>query len=1643
MPTTTINELRDALGLGLGIVTRIWDGKAKDWMTSDCAADLDNDGKAEVIACSRDGRVRMLSAGGDLKWERVVGPKEWIGTVVAIAPSKVNGKDIPARILVGTRDGKIYVLDKDGNTISQNGQVFTFDSDGRAIEPEQEQQAYWYNTEYVIRQIYVDPICPTAIIFGSEDRYVYVLDYQSGELLWKYQTNGWVRGVFSYDINGDGKAEILAGSVDKNLYVFDEQGHLLAQHNMRQPVQRIVATDVDNDGDIEILVCTDAKDLVALLYHQDEFASGVIIQEKWHTPFNKRILSLCVADLDNDSKIEIVAGSEDKHIYILDERGKIIWQHNHKFRIFSLYPYDIDNDQIPELLVASENDRIRAMRIRLHKGLVRKIHKYYQRLEASKSAFLNSLNAEQRGLLQDLVGVEEKEQLGLKLAEHLMDVREYNQALSMLLKLQQNKVERFVHKDDVGHIRRVCFRHVDDDQQTEILVSNTEGNVKAFDEEGQRKWSVTLDDHLVDMKTGFYSQHEQEEIVVCSSDHRMYILDGTRRPTPREIQIDAWLSSIDVTLPDKQRDAEIIVSSSEKDALYIYKGSLETPEIIKTPEKIRAMCVNASRKSDEPEIIAAGLGNKVYALTRSGETLWEYKTRDRIPAVHIMDINGDGNVEVLVGSEDRNIHVLDKDGHFLWRFYLPHSVLAIDVADLDQDGRQEIVVGCADGYLHVLSCEGDLLWKYGVGDRIHSVRTGDIDDDGNMEIAIGSEDELNLLRVVNQLQLSAFVRECWTALTREQPATQLVDTLLKDPDPFLRAFALGKFAERQLSARDFEILERYVKDESILVRIMLVDIVMAHFKENVVKARQILLQLSMDSDLDVKNSFIEHIPALMRDDWALGLDYLKRFFDHLDRCVRRMVVRNLYHLINTPIEKTTDKPREIFELLLFTAQDKESEWVRQEAARALALFLDRFPEGLIINIHLLAVNKIQTKILQHIEHAVVTPFIKNYVIAAIHLLSGLNNENVLERVQEIVHALEETSEIDFSHDLHILYAELRDLLTFHSIADIAQYQCLLSEDQFAFDNEFARITLDVFRKLSFISWSLRIYLRREELPDRLSSLLNAIAAMDEMDQYLEQLFSFPLKDIPITKLPDHQMFILLLERWRAVVMEKLNELRGKAELKAVLSDKQMRYENQVGIWLKVRNEGLSSASNVNITLLPGSHFSVEGENFYKTDLILPREEKTIEFILIPQTTRLDLRFQLTYSDAEKDNKKEVFEDYLELSESLQEFNYIPNPYSTGTPTHDRKMFYGREADMAFLQDNLTRNVKTVIVLYGQRRSGKTTLLLQLMNTSAFGENIPVLIDMQRMSYNINIQKFLFKTAQAIFQAMKKSQLQVCEPVQGAFEVDPTGAFDDFLENVEEQLNERKLILMVDEFEVLEEQVTKGKLDPEIFEYLRDILQHRPNINFLFSGTHKITEYTKWYRSVFFNIARHYRLSSISPAGAEALIQEPVAGYLEYEPLTVEKIRQLTADQPYLIHLMCRAIVDYCNDMRKTYVTINDVNIVLREVMQTIHFHFDWLWDQISPEERVVLSALAEGSKEEGRWLTLDEIVELYQHNHIYFKREHLLSSLRTLIDADIIEDKSKDYATLDSSKFRIPVSLIQRWLLRDRPLEMVRKELGG
>ena len=102
------------------------------------------------------------------------------------------------------------------------------------------------------------------------------------------------------------------------------------------------------------------------------------------------------------------------------------------------------------------------------------------------------------------------------------------------------------------------------------------------------------------------------------------------------------------------------------------------------------------------------------------------------------------------------------------------------------------------------------------------------------------------------------------------------------------------------------------------------------------------------------------------------------------------------------------------------------------------------------------------------------------------------------------------------------------------------------------------------------------------------------------------------------------------------------------------------------------------------------------------------------------------------------------------------FKPIQNPYIVGNPIKSEKMFYGRDDDFQFIKTKLEDGKKSyIIVLCGERRSGKTSILFQILS-GRLGENfIPVLVDMQTMAGLKNELEFFEKFAQETSKSLKE------------------------------------------------------------------------------------------------------------------------------------------------------------------------------------------------------------------------------------------------------------------------------------------------
>ncbi|MDI6794514.1 MAG: hypothetical protein QME81_16880 [bacterium] len=332
-----------------------------------------------------------------------------------------------------------------------------------------------------------------------------------------------------------------------------------------------------------------------------------------------------------------------------------------------------------------------------------------------------------------------------------------------------------------------------------------------------------------------------------------------------------------------------------------------------------------------------------------------------------------------------------------------------------------------------------------------------------------------------------------------------------------------------------------------------------------------------------------------------------------------------------------------------------------------------------------------------------------------------------------------------------------------------------------------------------------------------------------------------------------------------------------------------------------------------------------------------------------------------------------------------------------------------------------------MVLHGQRRTGKTSILYHL--THKLGEDyLPVFIDLQGFA-DTGMDSFFYLLALQIFFALEDREIEFDKPQREDFKESPGISFrDEFLRRVQKKIGDRRLLLLVDEFEVLQERVAEGKIDKSIFGFLRNLMQHSDKLGFIFCGVHQLEELASDYWSVFFNIALYKKVGFFNSDETRKLICEPVKGNLEYDDLAIEKIERLTCGHPYFTQLFCFQLVNFCNEKKKNYATIQDVNEVVEKVMDMGVINIQYIWLQSSMEEKEVLATLSS--------LLRNKVIATYEDIedllHKYDLSLNLAEVTNKLILRDIVEK--------DNNRYNFKMELLNSWVEKNKGIQDVLRE---
>jgi hypothetical protein len=374
-----------------------------------------------------------------------------------------------------------------------------------------------------------------------------------------------------------------------------------------------------------------------------------------------------------------------------------------------------------------------------------------------------------------------------------------------------------------------------------------------------------------------------------------------------------------------------------------------------------------------------------------------------------------------------------------------------------------------------------------------------------------------------------------------------------------------------------------------------------------------------------------------------------------------------------------------------------------------------------------------------------------------------------------------------------------------------------------------------------------------------------------------------------------------------------------------------------------------------------------------------------------------------------------------------------NPYIAGAPVTGTEMFFGRDDVFSFIQRNLVgRHRDTPIVLYGQRRTGKTSVLYQVHRRLGPGYRC-VLIDLHGLSLG-SMGDLMLGIASTISRVLHSDhRITVDLPDRSLFLADPRSAFEDvFLSGVLSVLGEDHLVLMLDEVVRLDEEIKLGRLNREVFDYFRHLMQHHPRLNFIFSLGSGLEEMRKDY-AFMFSVSLYHRISFLEPDAAGQLITEPVREHFEVAPQAVAKILEITSGHAYYTQLVCHGLFDLWMRSPKPEMTAADVHTVLADAIELGSANLTYVWEDSAPEERALMAGMAAAMRSGAREVTVAQVRNVWRKAGVTLPVHQITAALRSLDSREVVAGEHA---------WKFSVDLQRVWLDKHRRLDWVKDELA-
>lgn len=279
-----------------------------------------------------------------------------------------------------------------------------------------------------------------------------------------------------------------------------------------------------------------------------------------------------------------------------------------------------------------------------------------------------------------------------------------------------------------------------------------------------------------------------------------------------------------------------------------------------------------------------------------------------------------------------------------------------------------------------------------------------------------------------------------------------------------------------------------------------------------------------------------------------------------------------------------------------------------------------------------------------------------------------------------------------------------------------------------------------------------------------------------------------------------------------------------------------------------------------------------------------------------------------------------------------------NPYISGEPVRRDDMFFGRRDLVQRIVDTLHNNS---IMIYGERRIGKTSLLLQLVTVLREVDDddywfVPIYVDLEGTSQE-QFFHYLMEEIVTGVAALVNAEEEILPDLRPLRLYTTAGReysdrdFNRDLHRLTQVLEayavrhdpakQLRLILLMDEMDVM------SRYDSLVQQQLRRIFMREfaATLGAVVAGIQISKDWDR-VESPWYNLFNEIALSPFGRDQAIELLVEPVKGYYTFEPAAIEFVVEHAQGRPYKIQQYGLEAVNHMLSQRRRRIKLVDVEV---------------------------------------------------------------------------------------------------------------------